>query len=182
MRRQIIISGIPASGKSTVGRAVAAALGLAMLDKDEFLEALFNSEGIGDPEWRTRLSRSADEILREKALCSDGAVITSWWRHPSSRVNSGTPVEWLSSLSGVTIELHCICNPQVAANRFLSRKRHEGHLDHLKIPADVVANFEEQAALGPLGVARLVKVETDRTVEMSAVLAQINFALDLSLR
>jgi len=182
MLRQIIISGIPASGKSTVGRAVAAALGLAMLDKDEFLEALFNSQGIGDAEWRKRLSRAADEILREKALRSDGAVITSWWRHPSSRVDSGTPVEWLSSLPGVAIELHCVCSPHVAAHRFLLRKRHEGHLDHLKKPAEVVASFEEHAAFGPLGIARVVRVDTDRTVEMSAVLAQIDYALELSFR
>jgi len=108
VQQNIIVSGIPASGKSTVGRAVAAALGLAILDKDDFLEALFNHEGIGDAEWRTRLSRAAHEILREEALRSDGAVITSWWHHPSSQLDSGTPIEWLSSLPGIVIELHCI--------------------------------------------------------------------------
>jgi len=180
MRRQIIISGIPASGKSTVGRAVAAALGLVMLDKDDFLEALFNSQGIGDAKWRTRLSRDADEILKAKALCSDGAVITSWWRHPSSSANTGTPIEWLSLLPGAAVEVHCVCSPHVAANRFLSRKRHEGHLDHLKMQADLVPSFAEQAALGPLGIARVVRVDTDQPVDMSAVLAQINFALELA--
>jgi shikimate kinase len=81
-RRYIILTGIPASGKSTIGLAIATSLGLEMLDKDEILEALFDTEGVGDVEWRTRLSRAADEILREKAVRSEGAVITSWWRHP----------------------------------------------------------------------------------------------------
>lgn len=50
MQRHIIVSGIPASGKSTIGRAVAAALELAMLDKDEILETLFSSRGVGNAE------------------------------------------------------------------------------------------------------------------------------------
>ena len=182
MQRHIIVSGIPASGKTTVGRAVATALGLVMLDKDEFLEALFNNEGIGDAAWRTRLSRAADEVLREKALCEGGAVITSWWRHPSSQVDSGTPVEWLSSLPGIMIELHCVCSPQVAAERFLSRKRHEGHLDHLKTRAEVLANFQQQAALGPLGIAQVLEVNTEQRVEINALLAQIHLALEAPLR
>ena len=182
MRFHIVVSGIPASGKSTIGRAIATALGLAVLDKDEFLEALFISQGIGDAEWRNHLSRMADEVLREKALCSDTAVITSWWRHPSSGLDSGTRVEWLSSLPGIVIEVHCVCSPQVAAKRFLSRKRHEGHLDHLKTHADVLTNFQQQAALGPLGFARIVKVNTEQTLEMSALLSQINSALKLSKR
>lgn len=73
MQRYIIVTGIPASGKSTVGHSVAAALGLAMLDKDEILESMFNSEGVGNAEWRARLSRAADEVLQERAMLSGGA-------------------------------------------------------------------------------------------------------------
>ena len=174
MQRYIIISGIPASGKSTVGRAVAATLGLVFLDKDDFLEAMFHSRGIGDAQWRARLSRDADETLREQAFRSDGAVITSWWRHPSSQLESGTPVEWLSSLPGVVTELHCVCDPQIAARRFLSRRRHSGHLDHLKKRADVLTDFQQQAALGPLGLARVIEINTGGTVDVTALAAQID--------
>jgi thymidylate kinase len=174
MRRYIIVTGIPASGKSTVGHAVAAALGLPMLDKDEILEAMFNSEGVGNAEWRTRLSRAADKTLKEKALRLDSAVIASWWRHPSSQIHSGTPVEWLSLLPGVVIELYCLCSPQVAAERFLSRKRHEGHLDDRKTHGDLLAGFQQHAALGPLGVGRVLTVNTEQGVELETLLAQIN--------
>lgn len=173
MQRHIIVSGIPASGKSTIGRAVAAALGLAMLDKDEILEALFNNLGVGNAEWRRELSREADEVLKEKALQSVGAVISSWWRHPASNVDSGTPVEWLSLLSGVVVELHCVCSAQVAAERFLSRERHAGHLDRLKTHAEVLASFQQQAALGPLGLGRLVEVNTEQSVELETLLTRL---------
>ena len=100
MNRFVIVTGLPASGKSTVGRSVAEALGLPLLDKDEILEALFEALGVGDAPWRTRLSRAADQVLQRLALQSNGAVIASWWRHPLSRVSSGTSTDWLSSLPG----------------------------------------------------------------------------------
>ena len=176
MQRHIIVTGIPASGKSTVARAVSAALGLAMLDKDEILEVLFNSQGVGNAEWRARLSRDADEVLQEKAFRSQSAVIASWWRHPASKVGSGTPVEWLSSLPGVMIELYCNCSAEIATERFLSRKRHEGHLDPLKTRAEVLATFQQHLTLGPLGLGRVVEVTTERSVDLRTVLAQIDFA------
>ena len=176
MRCHIIVSGIPASGKSTVGRMIAAALDLPLLDKDEFLETMFDEQGVGDAQWRTRLSRAADDVLREKALRSDSAVITSWWCHPASHVESGTPVEWLSSLPGILIELYCICSPQIAAERFLSRKRHQGHLDHSKARAEVLASFAAQAALGALGIAPVVKVNTERDVNLNRLLAEVDLA------
>ena len=176
MQRYIIVTGIPASGKSTVGHAVAGALALPMLDKDEILETLFNSQGVGNAEWRTRLSRAADEALRERALRSGGAVIASWWRHPASQVESGTPIEWVSSLPGVVVELHCVCSPHLATERFLSRKRHEGHLDRIRSHAEVLASFQQHAALGPLGIGRVVEVNTERSVETGTLLAQIRSA------
>ena len=45
MQRYIIVTGLPASGKSTIGRAVAAALNLPLLDKHEILEGLFAIKG-----------------------------------------------------------------------------------------------------------------------------------------
>lgn len=172
--RYIIVTGIPASGKSTVGLAIATSLGLELLDKDEMLEALFDAEGIGDVQWRTRLSRAADEILQERARRSGGAVITSWWHHPLSTVASGTPTEWLSNLQGFLIEVHCVCKPDVATKRFKSRERHRGHLDQFKPYSDLLATFEQQAALGPLGVGLLIEINTEQPVEIPALIARID--------
>ncbi len=179
--QHIILSGIPASGKSTVGRMIARALGVEMFDKDEILEKLFNEKGVGDAQWRTELSRAADETLREqtlrskKALRSDGSVIASWWRHPASSSSSGTPIDWLSELQGELIEVHCICSPVVAAERFITRKRHSGHLDRLKSSVDLLKQFEQHASLGPLHIGRLIEVNTEGDVELADVLSEINF-------
>src|SRR6185436_9292554 len=119
MKQFVVVTGLPASGKSTVGAAVATTLGLPLFDKDVILEALFESLGVGDGEWRMRLSRAADEVLRRQVLGSRGAVVASWWRHPLSEAPSGTPTEWLSSLPGALIEIYCKCRPETAAERFL---------------------------------------------------------------
>jgi adenylate kinase family enzyme len=174
MRNQhLIVSGIPASGKSTLARSLSDELGLEMLDKDEILEDLFDEKGIGDVHWRTTLSRTADEILRERASRSESSIIVSWWRHPGSTIVSGTPIEWLSDLPGVLIEINCICDPAIAVKRFQSRTRHRGHLDQFKSSTDLLAAFQQQAALGPLGIGRHVEVNTEATVELAEVLSSI---------
>src|SRR5262245_54424003 len=160
--QHLILTGIPASGKSTIAQALSEELGLEMWDKDEILEDLFNKEGIGDVRWRTLLSRVADEILKERARQSESSVIVSWWRHPASTLASGTPIEWLSELRGNLIEVNCICDPAIAVERFKSRIRHSGHLDQFKANADLLPTFQQQAALGPLGIGQLVRVNTER--------------------
>jgi adenylylsulfate kinase-like enzyme len=53
----VVVSGLPGSGKSTVARQIASYAGIAVLDKDDILEQLFDERGIGDAEWRSALSR-----------------------------------------------------------------------------------------------------------------------------
>ena len=172
-RHHIIISGLPASGKTTIGLAIANELGLEMLDKDEILDGLFETEGVGDLEWRASLSRRADEILRERALESQGAVISSWWRHPASTVDSGTRIEWLAELRCELIEIHCVCSPETAAARFKARTRHAGHLDHLKLDAELITSLRKQSALGPLGAGPVIKVSTEKPLELATLILQI---------
>jgi hypothetical protein len=172
----VVVSGLPASGKSTLGRAIAGALGLPMLDKDEILEGLFESLGVGDAEWRARLSRLADEELCSQARQLAGAVITSWWKHPHSESISGTPVEWIRSLPGVVVELHCSCSPQVAAARFIGRRRHAGHLDGTCNAAALLAGFEQQASLGPLALGRVIHVNTEIVPPLAALVAELSHA------
>jgi len=175
--RYVIVSGLPASGKSTLARALARALSLPVLDKDDFLEALFDSVDV-DARLRSKLSRAADQEFRERAERSSGAILTSWWKHPQSALQSGTPTEWLAFLPGLQVEAHCKCSPAVAAQRFVSRERHPGHLDGRWSYAELLTSFERQASLGPLGLKYVVEIQTEDGFEINTVLHGIAQAFD----
>lgn len=160
MQGFVIVSGLPASGKSTLARSLAQELVLPLLDKDDFLEALFPTTGVHEEALRRQLSRQADAELQHAAMRLQGAVVTSWWRHPRSTSDSGTPVEWLSALRTV-VEVYCRCSPVVAASRFLARSRHPGHLDALRRPAELLETFKRQESLGRLGLQRCIVVDTE---------------------
>lgn len=180
MNRFLIVTGLPASGKSTIGRSIAAKLSLPFLDKDDLLESLFPTSGPYDSAQRHRLSRTADDMFRAQAMSSTGAVLASWWKHPRSPVDSGTPSDWLASLAGQIIEIHCRCDPVIAADRFLARQRHAGHLDALRSRDDLLAQFREQAVLGPLGVGALVEVASSESFDIDDAMRRIERALQPS--
>jgi hypothetical protein len=43
--------------------------------------------------------------------------------------DSGTPTDWMTALSAQVVNVHCVCDVETAAARFLRRTRHRGHLD-----------------------------------------------------
>jgi hypothetical protein len=169
----VIVSGLPASGKSMVAAGLAEDLRLPLLDKDAYLEALFGDAAVGNPQQREVLSRRADATLMETAQRTEGGVLSSWWKHPKSKADSGTPVSWLTLLPGLLVEVHCVCTPEVATARFLARKRHPGHCDERHSEATLVSEFVEQSKLGPLGVGPLVEVNSERPADRAALADRI---------
>lgn len=170
----VVLSGLPGSGKSTLGALLAAALELPLLDKDAFLERLFDAEPGAS---RHHLSRQADAALRAAALPLKAAVLISWWRHPLSSAPSGTPVDWLTGLRGELMEIHCACSPAVAFARFRSRARHLRHEDRARADDALLAQLEAQAEFGPLGLAPVVRVDAEAPFDVPAILGDIEAAL-----
>ena len=180
MSRFVIVSGLPASGKSTVGHVIASGLGLPLLDKDVVLESLFERTTPTDALGRNDLSRRADDAFRANAIGSGGGVLVSWWRHPRSVAESGTPTQWLASLPGAVVEVHCLCAPLVAAKRFVARIRHSGHFDDRRSLAELLIQFNEHAVHGPLGIGSLIEIRTDEAVNKSVLLRQVSHAFEAS--
>ena len=167
----VVVTGLPASGKTTVGLALSNQLQLPFLDKDHILETLFDSLGAESPEGRTRLSRASDAVLESMALASHGAVLASFWRRRGMSGASGTPTEWLSALaaSDVVVEVHCECAPAVAANRFARRQRHPDHFDQRFSEEELLEGFRPLAMEGPLLGPAAVRVDTNDAVDLPTV-------------
>ena len=160
LKRCILVSGLPGSGKSTVGRALATELGADLFDKDDYLERLFVARGIGDDNWRQQLSRESDRQFEHEARGSQFAVLVSHWRPRGSDATSGTACDWVVESFEHIVELFCDCPIEVAAARFEERQRHPGHLDAMRNAAETLDWLRVFAGRIPLGIGQLVRIDT----------------------
>lgn len=165
----LVLSGLPASGKTTLGQHLSEHFGLSFFDKDQFLERLFEGATRADGDPRTQLSRQADLELEAAVRQAGSAVVASWWRHPQSASSSGTLPWWLHDAGDAVVEVHCNCSPELAVSRFMQRKRHPGHNDVRWSRAQLLASFVEQAALGPLQPRRAIGYSTERPTNPSRI-------------
>jgi glucokinase len=173
-RRFVIVSGLPGSGKSTLGARLAEALALPVIDKDTILEELFEARGIGDASWRRVLSRESDELLRQQAEQSQGAVLVSHWRVPGMPENSGTLADWLPTLAGRVVSVHCECDSDTAAMRFLQRKRHPGHGDAARSRSEIIAGVHELALLGRIALQPQLVINTSAPCALEGLVNDLN--------
>lgn len=168
----IVVSGLPASGKSSLAVELAKRLCLPLLDKDNILEALFDAESFVDLAVRQRLSRASDLVLAKVAANCAGAVLVSFWRHDGDNGCSGTPIDWVKALPGALVEVHCACDPEVAERRFRERRRHPGHNDHARL-SELSSQLEHLSKRGPLGLGPAITVRTVEPFDMAALVAAV---------
>ena len=176
MRLFVVVSGLPGSGKSTLARRIASALNLPLIDKDDLLEGLFESRGVGDAAWRRQLSREADAVLESQVRASEGAVLVSFWGVAGMSADSGTPLGWLAELSERVVNVRCTCDVETAAKRFWARKRHAGHGDESRSCGEIFESIRANAVLGFPDIGEPVDVDTSEAPELGEVLKKIRNA------
>lgn len=178
----IVVTGLPASGKTTVGRKIATNLAFQLLDKDDFLEKLYNTNVVKSWEDRKALSRKSDSLFTNSAKEKGSAVLVSHWKPTGAHAESGTPTDWLDGTYSTLIEIHCICPPWLAQKRFFTRNRHPSHLDAQRDPTDLAARFADLENGYPLGVGKVIEIRTDDNVNHEALANRIEQLLATSAR
>ncbi len=157
----IYITGLPAAGKTTVARYIAEHLSLPLLDKDDYLEKLFDDHGCANMEQRKALSRSADQLFIADAQLLNNAVIVSHWHPAGATSDSGTPTDWLLESFDEVVEVFCDCSTACAKDRFIKRVRHQGHNDDSRTPAEIEVWFAHYASLLPINIGRCIHLNSD---------------------
>jgi hypothetical protein len=130
----VVVSGLAASGKTTVAEPLAHALGVRLISKDAIKESLFDALGFGGWEWSKTLSRAADAPMVRIAQDLDGAVLDNFWY-------AETANELLAPVPRPIVEVFCRCRPNVAYERFRRRVRHPGHADDVRDADSVRSSF-----------------------------------------
>lgn len=132
MKSCILVTGIPASGKSTAAREIARRLHIPVFSKDDIKEKLFDTIGFSSRTEKVKLGIAATDILYDTAnrmmACGLSFIIENNFEELSKE-----GLEHLLSQSGyriVTVRLTGAYD--VIYERFLARdqsgERHEGHV------------------------------------------------------
>ena len=157
----VLVGGWPGSGKTTLARALAPALGLAYLGKDDLKESLWEQFGVpASVDDSRRLGEAAVRILLRLARDCPGAVIDSTWYDYTRPL--------VAQLPGRIVEVRCLVSIDTARARYAARHRGSGHLDDQRTEKELWGR-----PVAPLGVGPLIEVDTEGPVDVAAVAALI---------
>jgi len=112
----IVVTGLPASGKTTLATALSSALALPLIRKDHYKELLFDTLGIGDRDWSRRIGQAAIALQYEAmALARDAVVDSALW--------TGVSEAELLRLRLPIVQVFCECPFELARDRYFKRER-----------------------------------------------------------
>lgn len=153
----VIVSGPPASGKTTLAKRLAAELRLPLVTKDAIKERLFDTLGRSDREWSKRLGVASSELLLDLVETQLRAgkplvVESAFW--PEFAVPRFREI--LHPYPANVVEIHCTAPDEVLLERFRTRDRggvrHPGHVDSREAAFD---SFETALSEGTYDALRL---------------------------
>ena len=157
----MVVSGPPASGKSTLAPALANELGLPLIAKDTIKDGLRSVLPVPDVEASRQLGRaSVAAMLAVAAQAPCGAVIESTFHR--SRAVAG-----LRRLPGKVVEVFCRCDAEVARVRYQARadSRRAGHFDRIRTVEEL---WNDEVAQPVAGGWPVMEVGTNRPVDVAA--------------
>ena len=167
MKRAVLVNGVPASGKSTVARALSDAGGWPLLSLDTIKQPFFTELGPIDRAFNRKLGRAAyaaifDTIAGFPDPCT--AIVEAWFGFQPTEVLE----EHLKHAGiGEAAQLWCLAPPEVIGERYALRvplrpPQHPG-LDYVP---ELIALAERAV---PLAQFPVLAVDTTKPLDMAAV-------------
>lgn len=133
----IVISGLPCTGKTTLGRKIAKELLLPFVSRDDIKESLFDSLGWKDREWSKKLGAASYKLLYyfvESQVCTGNSLIVE--SNFIAKFDTRKFIEFKNNYELEIIQIRCEAETQVLFQRFKARsesgERYPGHVDYLK--------------------------------------------------
>jgi predicted kinase len=166
----VVVTGIPASGKSTLATALSNQLVWPLISKDVIKEALLGALGTGDLEWSQRLGRAGHVVMYSLAAAIPKVILEAHFQR-------GIAETELLALNRRIVQIYCRCPVDVAGERYRRRiddpNRHAGHLPEHQSDQVIQRWMREVPTPLDLPNALLVEVDTTGPVDLESVASAI---------
>lgn len=175
----IIISGPPATGKTTLGLELKKYFQIPFINKDLIKEILFETLELGDREYSRKLGFSSSKLLNKlleihlevkKTLIIENAFF--------SQLESANLLKIISTYNAIPIEIHCNGSMNVIIERFLKRDKSETrHSGHKYVGSHIeIKNRLQNNTYGILNLnSKIIILNTDHfeTIKVSDLIEKI---------
>jgi predicted kinase len=174
-----VVSGLPASGKTTLARWLASELRVPLVGRDDIKERLFDSLGWSDRAWSKRLGAASWDLLywfiETQLAAGQPCMAESNFSNPGDAVRLR---ELVTRYNVNPVEVHCFADGSVLVERYLERvrsgQRHPGHVDDVTIDEQrerLLAVTPSPLMLG--GAEVLVDTSNPATIDYDWLLGEI---------
>lgn len=166
----VVVTGVPGSGKTTLGRALAQTLDAKFFSLDAIKESLFESSGgtLGGHDLRL----AAEAQLSVALTSTTGSTVVDLWVQPGR--DTARVAKLLRRTSSRMVEVLCRVPAEVAVDRYSQRSRSGPHKppdeETLQRIRDAAAEF------GPTGVGPCVEIDTSAPVDVDTLVASLQGA------
>jgi predicted kinase len=182
----VIITGLPASGKTTLGRRLASELRLPFICRDDLKEILFDTLGWRDRAWSQKLGVASWELLyyliAVELVAGRSLIVESNFR---PEFDNARLQRLCRDHAAYVLQIRCVTDGDELARRYIERvasgERHPGHADGEEAwLAEVTAHLRlERHALLSLGGRTMTIDTTDfATLDVDALAAQVRRVLE----
>lgn len=130
----VVVTGHPATGKTTLARSIAAALRFPLVAKDAIKERLYDTIGTGDIEWSHRLGRAAMRLLYDQieSILEAGVSVVAEANFDADLASIELR-DLINATGARVVQVVLRADPDVVLERFRNRmesgERHPGHPD-----------------------------------------------------
>jgi predicted kinase len=174
----IVISGLPCTGKTTLGKRIARAFSLPYFSKDAFKEPLFDELGWSDRTWSKKLGLASYKLLfsvLEAQLAARRSSIIEANFYPE--FHTQVLNDFKQRYEAEFFQIYCHAQPQILLERFRARwesgARHPGHADNVTLPEMEQLVYQKPFRLELVGTTWDLDTSNLETLEINTLIDEL---------